>query len=1211
MQASRREKSVWGFSLSGRRSPTKADDVPGGAASSGGVRRALTLKEIEALSSEELDKELELMLTESDLNLNDKARTNLLWSTSYAGKLLLLKQYTLKKDGYFERPDAPKVIPQETLKLNRVTQAPASDPDVPPQPCGVTPAEYVAMLADRNTTLKNLSRCVSALRGDLALSPRAYAGSFAAAEGILSLQRIDGVGALGIALRRIAQAREPQLVAGGTTPSAVVPSKEETIMHVLECLGILIGTDVGIKQMVGNAALIKEVVYCLGMGPKSAKEGSVQAWTGGLKVRIKALEVLCAVCLITEDVSSTVLQSMTNLSVLQLESARFVNLIKSLHAPLPSAAEDVVADYGALVSNYQTALLSFLITLVASPSDPCERLRIRTELENAGLHQAFEMFADSPCQSIQERISLYKEDLEEDLEELETTYKRENEQLKDYNDLATTLQLEASRQRQPERCKFLAAAILEKLTSVMASGPADRIIDPVNTLLLLERIISGILLEQSRTPKPKQRTVRVQNLARDIIKAIEQSTGVPLNVTVAATSHGQPQATAADENVVLELEAQLRASEAKVSGLQQEIDGLRKDLENNGVRSAQEAAVGASVKEELRLLKQAVYLLKEEREISAKMQRERDVIERETLEALLKAKRGMMGRAGTPRGVSSPSKGVEGGDATSVTELTREPSIKSINESQTTAPAAPAPPPPPPMMALSALPKITTATPSVRMKPLRWKKLTNDEIASSTLWSSLAAATYCNEPSLPRTVIDAVEESQFPLLFAEANQAKSAAVTANYNGKPTKVTLIEARRDIMYEIMLRGLPISTQALKEAILKVDDSFLTLERLNTLMQCVPNEEEIDAVRAYDGDVQQLGNAERYVLVVSTVPRLHQRLQSMIFRQKFNEIVAEAGPQLATIRDAVEAISRSDSLATIMRYVLVIGNYMNAGTFRGQALGFRVEVLGRLQETKSNDVGVCRARAPTLLHYVARRMEELNQSLSGLQGLKPVEAAARMPISELLATIKSLAAGIEAIQKLLAEFVKDEKADGDWFHEVMESFALTADVRLKSIVDAASGIEKELDDLLETFGESRVTKELSYQEFFKIIWKLRGGLLKANDENHSAELLTKNMSLNFPLSRREGGPGVTQGDIHITITGMEKLLSHEPATTASARAKIAVPCVLGDSGEEDDDLSRAVLEEAGTLKRIMTTRKTLRRVAVKGGSDATLMTEDVSSA
>ncbi len=68
------------------------------------------------------------------------------------------------------------------------------------------------------------------------------------------------------------------------------------------------------------------------------------------------------------------------------------------------------------------------------------------------------------------------------------------------------------------------------------------------------------------------------------------------------------------------------------------------------------------------------------------------------------------------------------------------------------------------------------------------------------------------------------------------------------------------------------------------------------------------------------------------------------------------------ITAVIEASEEVQTSKKFKGVMEIVLALGNYINGGTYRGGAYGFKLDILTKLQDTKSSD------NKTTLLHYLA---------------------------------------------------------------------------------------------------------------------------------------------------------------------------------------------------------------------------------------------------
>ena len=90
-------------------------------------------------------------------------------------------------------------------------------------------------------------------------------------------------------------------------------------------------------------------------------------------------------------------------------------------------------------------------------------------------------------------------------------------------------------------------------------------------------------------------------------------------------------------------------------------------------------------------------------------------------------------------------------------------------------------------------------------------------------------------------------------------------------------------------------------------------------------------------------------------------------MLFKTKFNEALQEVKKDIVSYTMACNEIRHSEAFSTVIKLVLSIGNFMNAGGRNARAIGFEISFLPKLNSTKTID------NKSTLLHFIAAKLEE----------------------------------------------------------------------------------------------------------------------------------------------------------------------------------------------------------------------------------------------
>lgn len=90
------------------------------------------------------------------------------------------------------------------------------------------------------------------------------------------------------------------------------------------------------------------------------------------------------------------------------------------------------------------------------------------------------------------------------------------------------------------------------------------------------------------------------------------------------------------------------------------------------------------------------------------------------------------------------------------------------------------------------------------------------------------------------------------------------------------------------------------------------------------------------------------------MSSVKKLIPRLSAILFRLQFEEQVNNIKPDIMAVSEACEEIKKSRSFAKLLEIVLLIGNYMNAGSRNGQTFGFNLSSLCKVSNYSISHIG-----------------------------------------------------------------------------------------------------------------------------------------------------------------------------------------------------------------------------------------------------------------
>ena len=332
------------------------------------------------------------------------------------------------------------------------------------------------------------------------------------------------------------------------------------------------------------------------------------------------------------------------------------------------------------------------------------------------------------------------------------------------------------------------------------------------------------------------------------------------------------------------------------------------------------------------------------------------------------------------------------------------------------------PPPPPPSQAFGSLcppppPPAPFMTPSAPSTPIRSTKFGAFSSSNSTSFSSFSPTIarkvakapmkqifwnkipdYKVQSSIWKDIkINAIDEDlvsydEIEKLFAK-NEVSSTSTVVTEEAKkiPAMTNLIELTRannigkgiSNSVAIMLARIKFSYAQIRDFLLEMDDEKLSVENLKSLKQYVPSDDEVALLKSFEGDVEQLGTAEKYFKAVTAVPLLSVRLDCLIFMRRFESEVNEVIDNVCTVLKAFQELKESLKFKNVLKICLMIGNFMNGTSFRGNAKGFQLEALLKMKDVKSTS-------SSSLLHFIVRKTEF--SSIDFLSEMGNVESASK---------------------------------------------------------------------------------------------------------------------------------------------------------------------------------------------------------------------------
>ncbi|KAK1396614.1 hypothetical protein POM88_006477 [Heracleum sosnowskyi] len=244
------------------------------------------------------------------------------------------------------------------------------------------------------------------------------------------------------------------------------------------------------------------------------------------------------------------------------------------------------------------------------------------------------------------------------------------------------------------------------------------------------------------------------------------------------------------------------------------------------------------------------------------------------------------------------------------------------------------------------------------------------------------------------------------------NQTKKLKPHSPVVNKAEKVQLIDHRRAYNCEIMLSKMKIPQNELMNSVLALEDSALDADQVDNLIKFCPTKEEMELLKNYKGEKDKLGKCKQFFFKLMQVPRAESKLRVLSFKLQFKSQVSDLRNSLDVIKSAAEQIRSSLKLKKVMQTILSLGNALNQATARGSAVGFRLDSLLKLTETRA------RNNKMTLMHYLCKVLaEKLPELLDFSKDLGSLESSTKIQLKFLAEEMQAINKGLEKVVQELS--------------------------------------------------------------------------------------------------------------------------------------------------------------------------------------------------
>ncbi|KAM9764946.1 protein diaphanous homolog 3-like [Menidia menidia] len=406
-----------------------------------------------------------------------------------------------------------------------------------------------------------------------------------------------------------------------------------------------------------------------------------------------------------------------------------------------------------------------------------------------------------------------------------------------------------------------------------------------------------------------------------------------------------------------------------------------------------------------------------------------------------------------------------------------------------------APPPPPPGFC-GALGPLTHHTlpyglrakkefkPEISMKRLNWSKILPQEMSEVCFWVRADEDQYAKPDLLSRVALTFGSQRTAKKEEEDLEDKKSI------KKRIKELKVLDPKIAQNLSIFLGSFRMPYQEIRRMVVEVDEEQLTESMIQNLVKHLPEQEQLHVLTKYKNEYTNLSEPEQFGVVMSSVKRLRPRLSHILFRLQFEEQVNNLRPDILAVNAACEEVRKSRSFGRLLELVLLLGNYMNAGSRNAQTFGFDLSSLCKLKDTKSVD------QKTTLLHFLAGVCEaEYPDVIKFVDDLEHVDRASRVSAESLEKSLRQMERQLLQLERDLETFSSPDDPN-DMFFTKMASFSTVAREQCDKLVVMHRNMEKSYQNMLEYFAVD--PKKTSVEELFTDLSNFRSMFTQALKEN-----------------------------------------------------------------------------------------------------------------
>lgn len=326
-------------------------------------------------------------------------------------------------------------------------------------------------------------------------------------------------------------------------------------------------------------------------------------------------------------------------------------------------------------------------------------------------------------------------------------------------------------------------------------------------------------------------------------------------------------------------------------------------------------------------------------------------------------------------------------------------------------------------------------------KPLHWAKVPMN-LVNNSFWPTLDEGNV----RLDEEEIDDL----FGVDVVERFQIAAAEV---------RPEVLPHKRKHNVNILLANLKMSAEDIKNVVRVPTYKEMEAGTLQALLLVCPTGEEESLLKQNENIRAEVDRTDAFMMDLADLKGLRGKILCALAAKTFNDEAVDVIRNMDTFAMIPVEVMNSEKLNRILESVLALGNFLNSGTGRGGAHGFKLEALAMLSTVKD-------ARGNTLLDYLIYMLERDNPGLLPMDDMPTLDRSKELSLEAIGEEVQALLESVTNVSEQIKQIGDDTTLAA--FKGEMEVFAEEAVKVREEIVSLRGLMMQKLQSMMLHFGE-----------------------------------------------------------------------------------------------------------------------------------------------